>query len=87
MIRYLVPGRFLMTFGHLMVTLMAYSHTERNAYAGLGLDPTEAQKTAASANMISALGFAVACFVLHFTSMFMGLSLYNTKVRSTTVLV
>ncbi|CAM9757172.1 unnamed protein product [Discosporangium mesarthrocarpum] len=76
-----IPARFMVTLGHLIGTMMVFKTKINNVYAGLVVDPTSAQITAAEAGIDAALSVALISFIFDFIGMIFGLSIFVMKVN------
>eukprot|EP01039_Chlorochromonas_danica_P002343 gene2342-2565_t len=75
----LISARFLTTFGHFIALLTLFSTVEENVNLGLKDGYSEEEHRAAMTTAWAALIFAFMCFVLDFSGLFFGTSLFYVK--------
>jgi len=71
----LVPARFLLTVGHLVVVIMAYSSAPGNVAAGLPASASSAQAAQARADLTGALGLSVFALAVQLFGLLSGATL------------
>mmetsp|Transcript_8104 Transcript_8104/g.13477 ORF Transcript_8104/g.13477 Transcript_8104/m.13477 type:complete len:142 (+) Transcript_8104:104-529(+) len=77
--QYLISGRFLTTFGHLVALLLLFATVDNNIEISLGDSASSADKEEAVNNAWSALIIGFLCFLCDFSGLFFGTTLfYNT---------
>lgn len=78
----LISARFLATFGHFIALLTLFSTIEENVSIGLADSASSADREDAMNSAWSALIFAFFCFLLDFSGLFFGTTLFYTNVRA-----
>lgn len=78
----LISARFLTTFGHFIALLTLFSTVEENVNLGLKDGYSQDEHRTAMTTAWAALIFAFMCFVLDFSGLFFGTSLFYVKVGS-----
>uniref|UniRef100_A0A7S1CA11 Transmembrane protein 107 n=1 Tax=Bicosoecida sp. CB-2014 TaxID=1486930 RepID=A0A7S1CA11_9STRA len=78
----LVPARFLLTLGNMIVTLLAFFHRDRNVRAGLAVSASEDDVDAASASLTFALVLSFLSVFLSFVNLVGGCSMFSARVSS-----
>mmetsp|Transcript_33013 Transcript_33013/g.99515 ORF Transcript_33013/g.99515 Transcript_33013/m.99515 type:complete len:140 (-) Transcript_33013:537-956(-) len=81
LLQLLVPARFLLTFGHLVPTLMMILTRKENIMAALPADPSDGQIKRAKDEFEVAYTVILICFALDVLGIFMGTSLFFPKVN------
>jgi hypothetical protein len=83
----LIPVRFVMTMGHILV-LATLSYTmEDNVRSSLKVDNTQAEYDDTKNSMMIWWYIGMACFVFDFMGMFMGFSIFFSSINLTQVIL
>ena len=77
---YLISARFLTTIGHITNVFLLFATIENNIQVSLGDGASTAQHSVAYRSSIAALVFSIVCFVIDFSGLFLGTSLFNPTV-------
>jgi hypothetical protein len=78
----LVPARFLLTIGHLVVVLLAASSQPPNVAAGLPGSATPAQRAALAASLQAALGISIVALAVQLFGLLFGFTLMNARLNT-----
>jgi hypothetical protein len=75
----ILPARFLLTIGHFVVTVLAFSSVDMCAAAGLPSDASTATLAATKQSMLAALALSIITFIVQFGGLFFGFSLFTDR--------
>ena len=80
----LIPVRFMLTMGHLIVTLCIFDTMEDNVVATVddGVAATDAQKESVRSDIRMVLVLSLVCFAFDFLGMFGGFSIFFQAVMT-----
>ncbi len=78
----LVPARFLLTVGHLVAVILAYSSAAGNVAAGLPAAASAADVAAAAARLDGALGLSVFALAVQLAGLLSGATLLNNALNA-----
>jgi len=78
----LVPARFLLTIGHLVAVILAYSSAPGNVAAGLPAAASAAEVAAAAAQLNGSLGLSVFALALQLAGLLSGATLLANRLNA-----